>query len=223
MAKQVAQIEIPKFITKVKTSNARRAKYYKKNKKGWYPRNLPKTFQSKLDKGIYSMKKGYLLNEDGKKVIANGPSVGKPKYETLSGNKLLSGYGSPHIRATLVKGLREFYRPFVQEYIKEHGPIEQFPLIVKWDCYTTVPEDPEQANWDAGNLFFYYKYFEDSLHKDAKDDPKRYLALIPDDDVVYITHPAAPKIIPVDNWNDRKFIFKFYYDDRQELKRGPWV
>lgn len=214
--KPLATIVIPKFITKVQMSKKRRKKYWKqKSKDKWYPRALPTTYQDKIDNGDWTIdKKGYLKLEDGKKKIANPQAAGTPKYEVLSGNKLLSGYGHHSIRATLVNALRDFYRPFVKKHFKEFGPITQFPLRVTWDCYTTVEEDP---NWDAGNLFFYYKYFEDALHKDKN------ISIIPEDSVKYITHPANPKIIPVDNWEDRKFEFNFYYDDRKELKRKPWL
>ena len=55
-------IEIPEFITKVKTANKIRTKYYKKKKDGsWYPRALPKTYKAKLKEGVYSMDGKYLL------------------------------------------------------------------------------------------------------------------------------------------------------------------
>lgn len=216
----LAEIVIPQFITRVQISSKRRKKYWKLGKKQTvesFYESLPKRHKDKkLDRN------GYLIDEKGRRVVSNPIAAGTPKYEILSGNNLLSGYGNPNIRAKLVKSLREFYRPHVQEYIKQHGPIEKFPLRVEWDVYTTVPEDPTKASWDAGNLFFYYKYFEDSLHKDAEINEK-YLALIPEDKVVYITHPPGPKIIPIDNWEDRKFIFKFYHDDRPELRRKPWI
>lgn len=217
MSELLASIEIPKFITRVKMSNKRRKKYYKKTKKkGWKPRNLPKTYRQKLEDGVYSMSsRGYLLDENDKKKLANPQTAGKPRYEVLSGNNLLSGYGSPHTRAKLVGALKDFYRPFVQDYIKENGPIEKYPLKVIWECHTVVEDDP---NWDASNLFFYYKYFEDCLFEEGKGLKQ----LIPDDNVKYIVQPPGAKIIPVDNWDDRKFVFNYYYDDRNVLNRKPW-
>lgn len=225
MSELLAEIEIPKFITKVKLSNKRRRKYYKyrpNKRKKWYPRNIPKTYKNKLDDGIYFLdKKGYLREkENNKKILANPQAAGTPKYEVLSGNNFMSGYGSPHIRAKLVGELKNFYRPFVQEYAKQHGSITKFPLKVEWDCYTTVEEDP---NWDADNLHFYYKYFQDALHESEDPNGKKLIQLIPEDSVKYIISPPGPRIIPVDNWNERKFIFKLYYDNRKELRRKPWV
>lgn len=220
MSKPLATIEIPQFITKVKTANKRRTKYYKKKKKGWSPRDLPPTYEEKLESGEYSMDGKYLLDENGEKKVANPQTAGKPRYETLSGNKLLSGYGSPFTRAKLARGLKDFYRPFIREQIKEHGKIETFPLRVTWDLYTTVEDAP---NWDLFNLFFYYKYFEDSLHETEDDDGNTFESLIPDDNVKFITWAPGPKLIPVDKWEERKFIFRFYHDRRNRLQRRPWI
>jgi hypothetical protein len=207
MNNALAIITIPKFITQVCISQIRRPKYYKEGNK------IPPTYLKKYNFN----KHGFLIDKTGNRVLANPRSVGKAKYEILSGNNLLSGYGSPHIRAKLVRELKNFYRPFVQKYIKQHGMITQYPLRVEWELYTTVEENP---NWDASNLFFYWKYFEDCLFEHSTKP--HLLSLIPDDNVKYITHPPGAKIIPIDNWNDRKFVFKFYYDDRNELKRIPW-
>lgn len=214
-------IEIPQFITKVKTANKIRTKYYKKKKDGsWYPRALPKTYKQKLKDGIYSMDGKYLLDENGERKVANPQNAGTARYETLSGNKLLSGYGSPFTRAKLARGLKDFYRPFIRKHIKEHGKIDKFPLRVTWDLYTTVEDAP---NWDLFNLFFYYKYFEDSLHETEDDDGNTFESLIPDDNVKFITWAPGAKLIPVSEWEQRKFIFRFYYDKRNELQRKPWL
>jgi hypothetical protein len=229
MGELLATIEIPQYIDSIELSKKQRPKYYRKSKGKWKPRNLPKTYKSKLTSGEYFLKKGYLIDkETNKKILANPQSAGKPKYEKFSGNKLLSGYGSPFIRAKLVGALKDFYRPFVQDFIEDNGPITTFPLRITWDIYTTVEEAP---NWDLFNLFFYYKYFEDSLFETTdveKDHPILYKneklkQLIPDDNVQYITWSPGPRLIPVDTWDNRKFIFKIYHDDRTELRRSPWV
>lgn len=207
MAELLAEITIPRYLTRIEISKKRRPKYYKRGSK------IPPTYLKK-----YSFnKKGYLVDEKGNRVISNKRTVGKPRYETLSGNRLLSGYGNHNMRANIVKGLKEAYRPHVQRYLKEHGPITKFPLRVEWEVHTTVDQE---VNWDASNLFFYYKYFEDCLFEGVKN--KRLLSLIPDDSVKYITHPPGAKIIPIDRWEDRKFVFKFYHDVRTELNREPW-
>lgn len=204
MSELLAEITIPKYITHVLISKKRRARYYKKGG------TIPKRFKNpKFDK------KGFLI-VDGQKVIANSRSVGKEKYEKLSGNSFYTGYANPVRRAHLVKKLKEYYRPFVQEYVKKNGPITKFPIRVEWEIHTIVQEP---FNWDISNLSFYYKFFEDCLFE--KSD--RNIPLIPDDNILYVTHAAAPKLIPIDDWEKRKFIFKIYHDNRPELRRYPWV
>lgn len=216
--KLLAQITIPKFITEVCLSKSARPKYYTKKSK-----KIPKTYLQK-----YSFNKnGYLVDNNGKRILANPKKANKARYEVLSGNKLMSGYGSPHIRAKLVKELKNFYRPFIQEYLLNNKIHLMYPLRVEWEVYTTVEEDP---NWDASNLHFYYKYFEDALHEKTDPDKKEplykgkpLLQMIPDDNIKYIIKPPGPEIIPIDDWNKRKFVFKFYQHERPELKRKPWV
>jgi hypothetical protein len=197
---KLAEIVIPQFITKILISKRRKPTYYKKDDK------IPKKYQKNTFVG------NYLVDDHGKRIVKNTRSVGTEKYQQLSGNNLLSGYGSHHMRAKIAKKLKEFYQPFVQSYVKKHGPITKFPIRVEWDVYTDI----SATNWDASNLFFYYKYFEDTLFMDG-------VKLIPDDNIKYITWSPGPKIIPINDWNKRKFVFRFYYDERDELNRHPWV
>jgi hypothetical protein len=191
---------IPKYITKIQMSKKRRKRYYKKGKNGWKPRDLPKTYQEKVDKGEWTISsKGYLCVEDGSKKIANPQAAGTPRYEALSGNSLMTGYGSYHTRNKITEELKKFYRKPVRNQLK---PIKFFPLIITWDFYTTLGE----ANWDLDNMFFYWKYLQDVLVDQN---------IIPDDTVEYITYPPSARMVPVENWEDRKFVFKFYQDERR--------
>lgn len=190
----VSEITVPRYITKVQLSRKRRPKYYKSGEK------IPKKYSDyQFDT------KGFLIDPEGNKLIKNKAFVDKPRFQILSGNNLISGYGSPHIRAKLARELKNFYRPFLLDYVKEHGPIENFPLKVEWDVYTV---NVREGTWDASNLYFYYKYFEDT----AVD-----VGLIPDDCVKYITWSPGAKIIPVENWDDRKFVFRFIHETRNEI------
>lgn len=200
----VAVITIPEYPTKIKISDKSRATYYKKLRTRWTPRKLPKSYKLKLERNIWSKdEKGFLLNEHKEKVIANPKTAGKPGYEYLSGNRFTTGFGHYAIRSKIVNGLKSYYK----EYINLE-PITIFPLICEWDFYLKITKS---ANFDMSNFWFYYKYFEDSLVDKG---------IIPDDSVKYITKPGAPLLIPVDKWEDRKFVFKFYYDDRPILKEN---
>lgn len=201
-------IEVPKFPTQVKLTNSRRPKYYNK-----FKGKIPKKY---LNKGYSFNNKGFLINEQtGKRVQSNEALSKRPRYAKLNGNSLITGYGSPHIRNKITWALKDFYSPIIEKHLLEEGPLSIFPLRLEWDVYTIVGA---KDRWDASNLFFYYKYFEDTMVKEFPSG-----SLIPDDNIKYVTHPPSPKIIPVDDWENRKFIFRIYHDDRSELRRTPWV
>jgi len=196
MSKLLQTITIPRYITRVKLAESRRAKYYKAGNK------IPKKYNTPN----YRFENGLLVDSSGEKVIANPRSVGKPRYEALSGNKLTSGYSSPFIRNKIATSLHEFYRPFV----KSMRSITTFPIRMEWDFYTTITT----TNFDLSNFWFYLKYFEDTLAEEG---------IIPDDNIEFITHSASPKLIPVPRFGQRKFVFRFYHDDRDDFKRlEPW-
>lgn len=206
----IQELTIPKYITKYQTSESRRRKYYRKrttknkgDKKIWKPRTLPKTKRRKLEEGIWSLDaKGYLRDEYNNKVLANPKAAGTPNYEYYNGNRFSSGTYHHHLRNDMVDHLKDFYRPFVQQL----KPIDKFPIRIDWIFQTTMVDNKE---WDASNMWFYYKYFEDTL----KDEN-----IIPDDNWKYITCPDSPVLSPVKEWKNRAFIFQFYYDNRLEIK-----
>lgn len=208
---KVAEITIPKYIYRVKISDAQQTIYHRKGGK----RKIPKTYREK-----YSFdKNGYLIDDDGNRIVANPHTAGKPKYDALSGNKFSSGYGSPHQRNNLVHAMKDFYRPFVQDQLDPIDP-RHFPLRVEWDVYTTV--DP--SNWDLSNFWFYYKYFEDCLSEDEDPNGNKIKRIIPDDSVKYITQSPGPRLFPISDFEERKFVFRFYTDDRKEIDEfeGLW-
>lgn len=203
----VAVITIPEYPTKIKMSDKTRAVYYKLNKTRWKPRSLPKTYKAKLKDEVWRKDKdGYLLDEDGKRVLANPQKAGKPNYEHLSGNRFTTGFGHYAVRAKIVNGLKDYYKQHI-----DIEPITEFPVICEWEFHSKVRG---QANFDMSNFWFYYKYFEDCLVD---------LGIIPDDNIQFVTKPGSPLYIPVEKWEQRKFVFKFYLDDRQILKeKDTW-
>lgn len=176
MSDPIATLVTPRYITRVIQSNARRAKYYKEGDK------IPK----RLQKIQCYWKKGYLYGPDGRRVVANPRVAGKPKYLSISGNKFSTGYESPLIRNKIVRGLKDYYRPFVRKM--KPIPLEFFPIRVEWDIYTVV----SPANFDLDNLWVYYKYMEDCLHE--RENPvtkERYHPIIPDDTIRWIAITRA--------------------------------
>jgi hypothetical protein len=155
---------------------------------------------------------GFLCGPDKKRIVSNPKTAGQPRYETLSGNKLTSGYASEHQRNHIAIGLKDFYRPFIRKM--KPFTKDDFPIRIEWDFYTTV----DTPNFDMDNFWFYLKYFLDTL-KEGYDprDNRKYEPIIPDDNIRYITHPASPRLIPVTDFEDRKFVFRFYRDNRKEI------
>lgn len=192
-------ITIPQYPLRFKTSNKRKKKYWKKHHK-----NRPKKYAhlTKADK------KGYLLDEEGNRVVKNPQAAGTPNYISLSGNAFTTGM-HPAVRSKAVHFLKEFYMPFVQAQMK---PFERFPLQVEWEFHS-----PVDVPYDMSNFWFYYKYFEDCLFMDEFNN-KKIEPLIPDDNRKFVTKPGAPELFPVDTMEDRKFVFRFYHDERDIIQ-----
>lgn len=199
--KLLQTVTIPNFPLRFKISNKQRPKYWKAHHK-----NRPKKYQhfNKKDK------KGYLLDNEGNRVIKNPNAAGTPKYVSLSGNNFTTGL-HPAVRSKMVHFLKDFYMPFVRQM----KPITTFPIIMEWDFYS-----PVDTEFDMSNFWFYWKYFEDCLFM---TDYKGHdiTPVIPDDDRKYVTKPAAPLLYPVNSIEERKFVFRFYHDNRKEIQNHP--
>lgn len=194
--KPLLEIEIPEFIVRVKTSEARRAKYYKPSDK------IPKKYQGTnfefREFKVGKRKVKHLTQIDTReRVIANPRSAGTAGYINLSGNMFMSGFTKPVTRSKMVNGLKDFYKRLLKNKISK---LATFPLRIEWDVYTVTDH-----RFDMSNLSFYYKYFEDTLVD---------LGVIPDDSHEYISWPPGPKLFSVATEQERKFVFRFYHDKR---------
>lgn len=200
--KLLQTITIPQYPLRYKSSNKQKKKYWKKKHK-----NRPKKYAhlTKTDK------KGYLLDEDGNRVVKNPQAAGTSKYISLSGNGFTTGM-HPIVRTKVVHFLKDFFMPFVEAQLE---PFEQFPLQVEWEFHS-----PVDVEYDMSNFWFYYKYFEDCLFMDEHKG-RDLTPIIPDDNRKFVTKPGAPELYPVDHINERKFVFKFYHDDRDLIQQHP--
>jgi hypothetical protein len=189
-------IYIPGYPVEVKVSESIRPKYYVKGRD-----RAPMKFQPDP---VYD-KKGRLVDPaTGVVVIKNKSKAGKPRYERISGNRLSSD-SNKYRKNKIVGALKEFY----MKHLLQVSPIQEFPIRVTWDLFTTV----NRPNFDLSNYWFYYKYFEDCLRDRRGSLPP----IIPDDNIKYITQPASPLLHPIDNFEERGFVFKFYRDTRPEI------
>jgi len=195
----ICKLIIPEFPTQILLSKARRATYYTKENRDSLPKYLLAKVHSKeysfINKGTKKNSKLILCDNHGTPIIKNKLSVGKPRYATMSGNDFMSGM-HPGVRSKMVHTLKNFYKPFIKD-LPVFDPSKQ--LRVFWKLSTVL-----SGEWDPSNLFFYYKYFEDTLVDEHK---------LQNDTYQFVKQPGnAPFISPVEKWEERKFEFYFYYN-----------
>lgn len=186
------EITIPEYITKVALSESRRPVYYSLHGKRKPPKKLLKSKLYTVDK------QGYLrYRPTGDKVVANSKVVGTPKFQKINGQDFYSGFGSHFERIKIVAGIKNFCRPFVQHL----PPVMEFPVQLEMELHTIIGE----GNWDLDNLWIYTKCFQDLLVE---------CGIIPDDNIQFISKPAAPEFYPIPTEDKRKLVFKIYKDER---------
>lgn len=196
MRKLLQEIIIPEYITKVAMSKARRPVYYSIKGK----RKPPKSFLKSL---LYTLdRQGFLrYRPTGDKVVANKKVVGTPKYQKINGQDFYSGFGSHFERIAIVAGIKNFCRPF----IKNLPIITEFPVQFEMELHNIIGE----GNWDLDNLWIYTKCIQDLLVECGK---------MPNDNIQYVTKPAAPEFYPIKIEEERKLVFRIYKDERLDLK-----
>lgn len=182
---------------KVMLSKSRKAVYYSR-----IPGRLRKTkIPRRLENNATDIE-GYLIDDKGERIAANIRTAGTPKYLSINNQHIYAG--NYITRLQIVNGLKEFLLPYVQQLPK----IEELPLII--DCELFTPQGT--ANWDIENFgVIYSKVFNDLLVREEK---------IPDDSVKFITQPGSgPKFTPVESMEDRKIVYTFYQDLRQDIQQ----
>lgn len=123
----------------------------------------------------------------------------------MAGNWFVSNQNE-HIRRKAISDTKEFFEKELKKKTLSPIPAEAYPLRCEWDLYCPI----DKADWDADNLWFYWKYFCDTL---------RRVGIIPDDTIQYITQPPGPRFFPVESLKERKFVFRFYEDDREAIQK----
>jgi hypothetical protein len=194
-------IRFKNYPTRIQMTESRRAKYYHNLS------DLPSNWNRKnfYKKGSYIYRR-----KDHERVIKNRSVVGKPRYETLSGNKFWSGYGHPSTRARIARELKALLR----ETMTTEGNLspEDYPLKVSWSI--SKPITNETQEFDASNLWFYYKMIEDLLVDEG---------ILPDDNFRFISWPSGPMLRSCENEEDREIVVTLEPDPRWNPQiRPPW-
>jgi len=199
----VREIVIPEFLTHALLSKSRREKY----------------------KEI-----------DGVMHHINPESAGTPSYKKING-QLIWQYGT-NGNFQITKMVSQM-KDQIMEVLKDIEPINKFPIIIRGEMHTVFnqhifkyrngelirPKDnKETVNvWDIGNLgYIWSKVFDDCLKpynppkrgKLTKENTKYswWKGLIPDDNINYVIETGSMRFVPINNYDERKLVFKIYYD-----------
>lgn len=163
------------FIPKLQLSKSRRAVYYTFDDytKGKIPK---KYLENGLLKHPYTWLGKNLYNgKEGKEVIKNTRSVGKPRYWIMNGQDLYNDKFQKITRNALIHKLHDYFKELIKDcpvLVKEET--ERFRLVLTWYI------NPDCVTVDYDNLWIYEKCILDVLHKESiglckvKEDSHKY-------------------------------------------------
>lgn len=181
-------MSIPDYLTHIKLSEARRAKYFTST--DFQNQKIPKKY---LKDGIEFDKKGRALNAKTKELIIKNPkTAGTPKYWKISGQDLWSQNLHHSTRAKMNEQLHNHFAKHVIEQIK----IEQGTKLIalspdeRLQVHFLFRDKLEQSQ-DIDNLaVIYVKTFLDTLTQNRNQNQVNIQKtnLIPDDNLRYINY-----------------------------------
>ena len=185
MEKELLKIEIPDFITKIKTANARKAIYYEKSGKHVPTESklkhitpLGKCKYEWLSKYIGTRHKIVLCDIKTKEpLVKNSRSAGTPRYLVIKGNTIYAGIGGFINRMIIINGIKNDFR----QYFKGNSKIINYPIYLVFTMYdelnlkTTKSKSKSQ---DLDNRL--------SIYIKASQDLMKEVGIIIDDDLSYI-------------------------------------
>lgn len=209
-------VVINEYVRKVKISNSRLAKYYYQGEK------IPIKYQKGLLNGenhwmfIKERRGIVLVDADGDPIVKNPKVAGTPRYKRINGQDLYSTNMHQAERTKIIDAIKAQMRP----EIRKLGKIEEsnFPIRVLCEVHTTFMDgeyikkdgQPKELNWDIDNHI--------SIHMKAFPDTLKSEGIIPDDHRGFITQPPVPIFVPIENYEERKLVFKIYKDNREVIK-----
>lgn len=198
----ICEVEIPLFLESIRVSEKRRGKYYSKNSK----KELPKRYQKPdyIYKPKGKNKQLCLFNSNTKEfVISNPIAKGTPKEYRIRGNDFYSGIINEFTRIKVAEQIKEQFLP----YIKDLEFTKSFPILIECGLYYPVTKDA----WDADNkIYIYNKCMQDLLVKSK---------VLEDDNRLFVTQAPGATYFPVSTLEERKLVYRFSYDLRNELQQ----
>lgn len=154
----------------------------------------------------------FLVDDTGKRIIANTNDVGKQRVVNINGQKIYNGFVSKHQRNLMIGTIKDQFRQFAAA----NPEIKVYPLIIECHLYDTIIDTiyAHDKDWDVGNRVMpYNKAFEDTLKSGD-------LGIIKDDSAWYVTGAPGGLFFPVEDPEDRKLVYYIYHDKRDIVQKN---
>jgi hypothetical protein len=190
----IYEIIVPKYPSKIKLSDKRRATYFTSDKKD----KIPKKYK---DNERYEWRGKFLydvtLNE---KVVKNSRSVGTARYWSVNFQAIWNQQIKHQARASITNKLKDFFRP----YIEELEPISSYPIKIEIFLHDIdMPIDVDNKG------VVYTKIITDLLVNTNKGEDSNK-TIIPDDSANYINDTGRCKFVRVNNEEDIKMVIRIW-------------
>lgn len=179
-------IEIPDYITHIKLSESRRAKYYTITEEDRIPKKYKKL-------GISYDKKGIALDSEGEKIVKNTRVAGTPKLWKINSQDLYSGNLHHHSRAKIMVELHKYFVDVVTKNLLKSLKANKIELEEgqKLAFYYIFEGSLKKNTGDLENKsYLYNKTFLDTITTNeltlTKEKNRYKMGIIPDDSLGYV-------------------------------------
>jgi hypothetical protein len=202
---EIARIEMPEYLRRVKLSNKRKAVYYEQGKKTVKAKRLLDRSRFNYRGHKVGSRVAMLLTDlkTGERVVANPRSQGTPKMFTINGQGIYDQTLQKQVRNKVMQVIKIWFAPFINQL-----PYVNVPIRIYAELHDTILTD-KGAKWDLDNRFYMYqKAFQDCLTGNRdREGIAANKVIVDDDNVLYITQPPCPLFIPVATEEERKLVF----------------
>lgn len=190
---EIQRLVCYKYPTKyLKNGRYEETKGYKSYKK------KPKHEKKKYKKPVQ-----FVMDKKGDRKQIGPKNKDKEQWDSISGQAVYTGMHN-RLRTNMVLFLKDYFRTIIREQLR---PVKEseYPIKISCELHTTT-----NRKWDASNMWIYGKVLEDTLVDEGviTDDSNKYVTL----------PPTAPFVVPIDDWEKRKIVFKFNKDTRKVFK-----
>lgn len=193
------EIDIPNFITHIKLSEKRKAKYYRQGNK------IPKRYKNPVFDSS-----GFLLDK-GEKVISNPRSMGTPDLWCINGQSIYASMNH-NKRSTVMKKLKAYFKSKLKEAVNARE-LMRYPLKVSLELhryrgYYNAAKKRWEESFDLDNVcWVLQKSIQDALTE---------LTVIEDDNVNYINE-IAYKFIPIPKKAIQRLVIRLDFSEGKEF------